>query len=478
MIAGGGWVLAQSLVSQGAAFAARMVVYRTVPKDEIALAVWATSACAVLTWMQLPVSDVLVQRQGRFGRWANGAFWLSLAGAAAVMLGALALAPLLSMASAEGRVMPLALCTALGAAPLGLSGVWAAEAAIGFQFRRIAAIAAGGALATAGTAVGLAAAGAGAWAVVAPPAMGNGVVLAAFVITGKFRPGKPQWPAALRLLTPAAALAVGALFSNVMTQVDNFVIGLYDPNALAAYALAFALTFQLLQLMSRSVRAVLLPGLAAVDPRRWEAAYLHVLRGACVVCMPAALLTVPAVGPAIRLLFTDRWDSAVPLAQLLLAGMGFIVVQAIAFTAMQSRGRFGRYVAANMLVAAAFAGGCWAAAATGGAMAVAVAASALYAFTGLACAIAALPLPTARAAGRVVWAILLPTLLAAGSLLAAVGIVRSSGLPPAGLGASGTTFAIGVCLYAFSAWMCMRPALRSLAHRLPRRASREGASPE
>jgi O-antigen/teichoic acid export membrane protein len=472
MIKGASFIAAQAVIGQVLAFGARIIVYRELGKTEegkldIGLAIWVFSACNFLTWLQPLVGEVLIQRQTHFKRWANAGFWLCAFDALLLLVIGMVMGPAMGFFRESWQVFPLVAVTTLSMGFAMISMVWIAEHTIRFDFRLMAWVGTAAAVAGAVSSIVLAYAGAGPWTLILPPLIINGLTAILLFKTSGFRPRLPV-PRRWRLLIgPSVVLAVAGFFASLVTQADKFFLGIFQPEALGAFAIAYALSLQMIQLVSRSLRGVLLPALSmnstAIETRNQR--YLETIRLAGLITMPASLLLIPAARPLLLLLLPD-WETMVPLFQVFQVGMGFTVLHVIAFTAMQSWGLFRRYLFVNVVMGTIFVPLMWGVASQANVTFVAGTVVVYYVLTALATALLAIWTAPGRLPAKVISAALVPWMIGAASAAAGTWCAVMMGLAEADWRFAAVALTVGMLLYAACALVFMRAPVENARQRL------------
>jgi len=352
-------------------------------REDFATAAMAFSLCTVFALFQPGnLSDILVQRHRQFQRWANSAFWLSVTAGLSILAIAGILAPIGRHIFNSPMIPWLILIQGTSMAIGGLNAVWSAEQSLRFNFRLVAAISTFVSLVASASTIFLAWLGCGPLSLALPSLLSSTLTIIILGSRSEFRPhfgiSLARWRGLIR---DAVLLSVAGFFSLVTMQADNFFLGLYRKNELGNYVWAYALSLQFVQLASGSLRGALLPAFTSIntDRQRSEAALRRAVSLVSLVTMPMCVLIVPAMPAVVRLVFSAKWDGAVPFVQIFLPSMGFVIVSTIFVTTMQSRGFYKRYVAACALLAFLFVASVWPSAAFGGPIAVAYVVSVIYA---------------------------------------------------------------------------------------------------
>jgi PST family polysaccharide transporter len=176
----------------------------------------------------------------------------------------------------------------------------------------------------------------------------------------------------------------------LVTELGDYVVlGRFHPDAVVGiYYFAFNLSLQTAMVLALNLDGVLMPVLSKLkgEPVRQREAFLSAARAIALVGIPVCLLQAVVAGPAIRLVFDPKWYAAIPVLQVLSAGMSFRVVTHPAQSLMRAQGRFATLTGLNGIGAATFLGVTTAAAARGSqetaAVSVAAAVAAFFALEG------------------------------------------------------------------------------------------------
>lgn len=312
------------------------------------------------------------------------------------------------------------------------------------RFRSIAAIDGGVQLAATALTIGMAAAGAGALSLVMPQATASVAKAALYLWSAQpagvtagslHRTGRraEAWRRRLRRQFATAALAQHA--HTLISNLPMLVLGrLSTEDDTGIYTFAFYLSVQATFVISYQVGLVLQPIFVKLghDPIRQSHGFLRVISAVGAIAVPLSLLQAALAEPLLRVLFGERWMSAVPTFAALSVGQAFFFAVAPTMAMLRAQGRF-RTLLAWQLLQLALSSVAYAVAAMQGALAVAVVDSATWA---LAVPIAAWMCVRGRGAGvadvlRPVlapWATALP--VAAGAWGAWL-LLRPLGLPGA-----------------------------------------------
>lgn len=288
--------------------------------------------------------EILVARGERFSHYANAAFWMSLATGLLVAALTLLAAPFAAHAYRLPGLAVLLVLPALAAPLSSLQSVPGAQLQSEMRFKTMSLLSVGESLGVTTLTLGFAAAGAGPFSLLAPaPLVAAGSLAAQFRLTG-FRPRRRlDWPL-WRDLLGASSLMLGAaaLYAFNVTGA-NMMLGLFrDVATVGVYFFALNLTNQVSALLTNNLWAVLLPSLSKLqgDPARQIAAFLRVTRVVNLLGMMICLLLAAVADPAIRLLYGQKWERAIPVVQILAAAMTFNISFALSINLMMAQERY------------------------------------------------------------------------------------------------------------------------------------------
>ena len=136
---------------------------------------------------------------------------------------------------------------------------------------------------------------------------------------------------AARLMRYNATLAVLIVLNAIVWERSELLfLGRFSAaNQLAFYAVPFALTEKLVDLIPGALLGVLLPSLTfaqSVDPARFGAAFSDALRYLAMLTLPICLFGIPLAPAVIQVLYGPRYAGAVVVLQILLVSIIFGVL--------------------------------------------------------------------------------------------------------------------------------------------------------
>ncbi len=304
------------------------------------------------------VDDVLLQREKGLRLWAAPAFWtsfgLSLVGFALTI----AAAAIADAFYGAGAVLGLAACAGL-MLPLGaLQTIPTVVLRTRMDFRTISLLNMGETAAVQVATVGLALAGAGAYSFVAP---GPVVAIVKLVFLWKrvrvdvfkrFRSSQLAY-----MLGSGAAVFATRIIIAAISQGDYLILGLVSNRVqVGLYYFAFKLAAQPLWVLAANFTGVLFPTLVKLkaQPERQLAAARITTRLLSFATMPMCCLQAALAGPALRLMFGDKWLGAIPVIQILSLGLAFDAVTWITGTLLSANREFRRALSYTALFAPLF----------------------------------------------------------------------------------------------------------------------------
>ncbi len=142
-----------------------------------------------------------------------------------------------------------------------------------------------------------------------------------------------SWKEAKELLTFGTGHTLTAIANYLANQGDRVIIARYlGAEALGEYSRAYQLVIMPINIFGDKIVAVLFPAVAQAqsDPSRVARAYKASLMGACLVSLPTSVLIAVLAPEIVLLILGPKWGEAVPVLQILSAGVLFRVGQKVA----------------------------------------------------------------------------------------------------------------------------------------------------
>jgi PST family polysaccharide transporter len=353
------WLTAQTVGSKVVNMAGQVVLaWILTPTDWglVGLAYTVTAFASLI--QQAGLREILIHRHEHFNRWANPAFWMSLALGclgAAVMVAA---APVAAWMYEEPQLVGLVLVLAATAPFSGLDIVPDAKLTSEMRFRYLAVVKWVNAVGTMGLSILFATLDFGPYSFVLPVPIITAVRLV--LLWSATRPPvrlKPQWRRWKYLVNDSFMLLLAGFFIMLTWQGDYIVLGiLHDAKTVGIYFFAFNLSIQTMQVFTSNLTGVLFPALSRLqqDPQHQTRAFLKATRLLAVIGLPFCLLQAALAGPGVAMLFNSWWYPAIRVLQLLSIGMAIRIVASPGGSLIQAQGRFGVYTLTNGVNAAFF----------------------------------------------------------------------------------------------------------------------------
>jgi len=353
------WLTAQTLGSKLVNMFGQVVLARLLLPESWGLVgeAYAITAFAGLI-QQAGLREILIQRQGHFGRWANPAFWMSLSLGCLGALIMVALAPVAAWMYDDWRLFNLVLLLALSSPFSGLDIVPDAKLTNDLRFRFLACVKWLTAVGTMGLSIVFAKMGLGAYSFVLPLPLITVVRLV--LLWSAARP-----PIRLHLhfrrwkyLMNDSVLLFLANFCNTITwNGDYMILGImHDAKTVGIYFFAFTLATQTMQVFTQNLIGVLFPALSKMQDNivHQTRAFLRAAELLALIGVPLCLLQAALAGPAINVLFNSWWQPMIRVLQLLSIGMAVRLVASPGGALIQAQGRFKTYLLTNAINVAVF----------------------------------------------------------------------------------------------------------------------------
>lgn len=321
------WLIGQGVGEKVVTLVGQVALARLLTKEDfklVALTYTITTFAALL--QQAGLSQVLIQRHGRFHLWATTVFWMSLAIGLTAGIATAAISPVVASFYHEPALRGLLLAAAITLPLNGLMTVPDAKMRAEMRFKFIAAVGLLAIVCTTGLSVALAAMKFGAYSFIIPPAVV--ALLRAAIMWWRARPKiglNPHFRRWKYLITDGSLLLLGSLALMITYQGGQAILGRLYPTLAAAgvYYFAWNLSDQSLRLLVNNLAGVLFPALSTMqdDPARQQAAYLKTTRMLLFIGLPICLIQAVLAGPLIRLVFSTHWLDAIPVMAALCIGM-------------------------------------------------------------------------------------------------------------------------------------------------------------
>jgi O-antigen/teichoic acid export membrane protein len=350
VIGGLGWKLLSQIVAQGSRIAVGIVLAHLLTPHEFGLAAMALVFSGIASiFTDLSLGAALVQREHLTEADRSTVFWTTIGAGTVITVIGIAIAPLVGDFFSTSEVVPLfaatstlALISAFGSTQMAL--LTRAMNFRGMELREIISTLVG-----AVAAVGLAIAGAGAWAIIGQNLVGIGC---SSILVWRLSDWRPRLMYSRESLHTLGSFGVKTLFSKILGYLnlyaDNLLIGRYlGTAALGIYSLAYNVMFVPLSRISQPVQQVLYAAFVRLqhDLERLGRAWLRGNQLVTAINVPAFLGMAVVAPDFVPVVFGDQWHEAIPVLQLLsLAGVAQSF-QNLNWSVLQSVGRPGRLLA-------------------------------------------------------------------------------------------------------------------------------------
>jgi O-antigen/teichoic acid export membrane protein len=382
--AGSGWTSGQAMVNKLATAVGIWIIARHLSEDEFGMAslTFAIAGFMVI-FPPMVMGDVLITYQRHLDRVSREGLRLALVTSGAATLAMCALAPFIAAfysnypaGTLTGLVMAISLratADASGIVPLSrLRGA--------LLYRSIALIDGTAQLAATLATVVLALNGAGAMSLVLPQvlaAVAKAMAYAWACTRGVQRNPRHRTRSRLypRIRADFFTASVAQYVHNAAMALPPLLLArLSTETETGIFGFSFMLATQVTVLIAYQLGLVLQPIFVKMrdDPPRQAAAYLRVLRVIGTIAVPLSLLQAALAEPMFALLFPGKWDAALPVFAVMSVVQCFYFGVTPGISMLKAQARFGAYFAwqaAHVVIALV----AYAVAATyGGALAVAV----------------------------------------------------------------------------------------------------------
>lgn len=317
------WTSVAMIGRAGVQFLLMLILARLLSPHEFGLFAMIASVTALaMVLADGGISNALIHYQDIDERERSTLYWLNLACGAVLSLAVALASPLIAGFFAEPRLALLLPLAGLSFVLTAFGQQLRVMAQKALRFRRLAMIEVAAALIGAVCAIGLAAEGAGAEAIVlgalASAALSS---LGAWLfLSAGWRPLPQCDPGAVRRFLSFGADTMGTNFLNALNMNSDVIVGgrVFTPGQLGFYSLPRELCLRLMLVTNPIVTRVGLPALARIqnDPARVRHVYRRTVRMTASINFPlygALSLLAPDF---VRVLFGPAWASAGPLLQI------------------------------------------------------------------------------------------------------------------------------------------------------------------
>lgn len=328
------WMASQTIITRFTSLASQVVLARLLLKEDFGRIGLVYTITAFIIQLTNPgIDEVLLQKQKHLYRWTTAAFWFGIFSSVAGAILMIAIAAIVvAVAAAAGNeaygnpmlirlVAILAISTPLNTATVVPLVIMRSE----LRFARLASISLGDVVLQQLLMVVFAYYGFGAYSFVLPVPIAAAARLAVYWTT--VRP-KIRWQLSLHRW-PSLTASGGWVFGQrtlytAANQGDYMILAALYANEtiIGIYFFAFSLSAQVIRLLCDNAYAALAPALNAIrddSARMWHASR-RASGALAAIVVPVAMLQIVLAGPVLRVLFSGKWDAAIPLVRWLSVG--------------------------------------------------------------------------------------------------------------------------------------------------------------
>ncbi len=338
-------MLAQNVFARVCGFLSQLLLAALLsPRDFglIGLTYTVTSVTSVL--LNVGISDVLLQRRQGLRLWTGPAFWIGLGLATAGGLVVVLISPLMAIIYKAPPIVGLLAVLALSM-PIGaLASVPSMIMRARMQFGVVAGYGAVEMVAQALLTVGFAWSGFGVYSFVLPaPILAAARSIVMWRLAASRPDLRPQFRRWKYVIGRTGVNFLNRLIIAVIGQGDYIMLGLLSTeDRVGSYYFGFRLAAQPLWMLAGNFQGVLYPALVQLkgDPARQNSAVLKAATLLSFCIMPMALIQAAVAAPLVDSLFGHKWQSSIPVIQLLSVGLGLDAVSWVAGCLLNARGEF------------------------------------------------------------------------------------------------------------------------------------------
>jgi O-antigen/teichoic acid export membrane protein len=342
---GAAWLGGSAVLAKALAAAAQVALGWLLAPDDFAVYALAISlGVLVVVLRNGGTLRVLIQQGTRLAELARPVARIALGFNLIAASGLLAVAPAAADFYDEPRLVPLVALVALSLPLSGYAGVHHARLSIALRFQVAAKVDLASVAFKQVLTVGLALAGAGVYSFVLPLVAGSlfdWLLLRA--VAGELPRSRRRTVEVFREIFPAARWSMVSLPATTLyMQGDYLVVGRLQPSVLGAYFFGFQLTASLAQVIAQAVMRVMLPALVRLEgsPERQAAGYIQAVQYLLFFSATAGAGFALVAEPLVHLVWAGKWNDAVPAAQMFALALPFLLLNPLAVSTLEARGRW------------------------------------------------------------------------------------------------------------------------------------------
>lgn len=373
-----------TIIVKAVQFVAHIVLAYYLTETDFGLAAIAVSAAVFPSQIkELGITQLLLRHPKRFESWSGDAAWLTTVLGLLSGLTTVLMIPVVAWATDSPGVGGPLLLLALSAVVTAPATVSYVKLSIDLRFVFIARLNTAMAVASSVLSVLIAMQGFGPYAMVMPVVVVNALrmVLGLWLAPVRWTL-LPRWSRCQVMLGDGWKMMLSLFFFQVVWQCDNLILGVFHTEQqVGIYFFAFYLSAQTLSMLSNNLASVLLPilGRMSGNQQRQNQGLIQACRYLCAIGLPLCFIQAAVGGPLLRVVWQDRWVSAIPAFQALSIGWAFRLIGLPSVSLLQAQGRLNAYLYFAIASAFSFVIVITIAAHVGAATTVAVAAALFYA---------------------------------------------------------------------------------------------------
>jgi PST family polysaccharide transporter len=334
-----------------------VVLARLLPPSAFGLLAMVAAIGAVLDLVkEFGLSAATIQKKDISHAQVSALFWINAGVGAALGLGLFLAAPLLAQFYGQPELEAVTRWLALAFVASGLTVQHWALLRRQMRFGAIASMETVVDLLSFATAIGLAAAGAGYWALVAQRLVSPVLLMLGSWALCRWRPARPARTAGVRGLLEFGASVTGSGLAVAFSRsIDQILIGwLWGPALLGLYERTTRLLLLPINTINAPVYAAGMPALSRLtdQPARYRSMFGQVMQKLALLTMPAFALAAVTADWIVRILLGPSWAEAVPLVALFSVSATFLPVLTAVSLLYMTQARTGEMLRATVIDAA------------------------------------------------------------------------------------------------------------------------------
>ncbi len=178
----------------------------------------------------------------------------------------------------------------------------------------------------------------------------------------------------LGITIAAKWLILAAFASSLAMTGDYMLLGRYARSHLANYFFGYQLTLSLSVLFAPAMQQVMMPTFSRLnqDAARQASAYLRSVKLTAFVAGFTCIAMAAVAPPLVSLAWSGKWDEAIPVIQIMSLSIMLRILNPLAFSLLQSQGRWATYAAALILESVLVLMGTWIGISIGGLVSISI----------------------------------------------------------------------------------------------------------